>query len=86
MPKQRSDGAISALLNCLLRRIRISEGATHPYFRHDGMDFIEIAKSDGTVTKLTHGCTPTTGIGSVVEVDIDGTRYYLHQDHRGFVL
>ena len=61
----------------------MSEGAAHTYFRHDGINLLEIAKSDGTLTKLTHGYTPTTGIGSVVEVDIDGTTYCFHQGPRG---
>ncbi len=67
----------------LLRRIRMSEGATHTYFRHDGINLLEIAKSDGTLTKVTHGYTPIDGIASVVEVDIDGTTYYFHQGPRG---
>ncbi len=93
----------------MLRRIRMSEGATHTYFRHDavrpfgtltvvrilepqahgpqpfrstlrlstggaaqgpeyvegqsrgGMNLLEIAESDGTVTKLTHGYTRSAG-------------------------
>ena len=69
----------------LLRRIRMTEGATVSYFRQDGINFIETAKSDGTLTKVTHGHTPADGIGSAVEVEVGGTRYYLHQDHRGTI-
>ena len=59
----------------LLRRIRMDEGGTVSYFRHDGINLLEVAKSDGTITKLPHGYSQTDGISSVVEVEIDGTRY-----------
>jgi len=67
----------------MLRRVRMSQGGVDTYFRHDGLNFIEIATSEGSLTKLTHGYTTVNGIASVVEVEVDGTRYYLHQDHRG---
>ena len=92
--------------DALLRRVRMTEGATTTYFRHDGgrmaghspsnnaggvlqqsgvplCNLLELVTSAGSVTKLTHGHTPIDGIGSVVEVDIDGTLYYFEQDHRG---
>jgi len=69
--------------DALLRRVRMTEGALTTYFRHDGIDLLEISTSAGSVTKLTHGYKVINGIGSVVEVDVDGTRYYLHIDHRG---
>ena len=82
--------------DALLRRVRMTEGATTTYFRHDGgrmashspsnnangvlqqsgvplCNLLELVTSAGSVTKLTHGYTPIDGIGSVVEVDIDGT-------------
>jgi YD repeat-containing protein len=68
--------------DALLRRVRMTEGATTTYFRHDGINLLEI--DDGaTVTKLIHGFQVIDGIGSVVEVDVDGTLYYFEQDHRG---
>ena len=60
--------------DAMLRRIRMSEGAAHTYFRHDGMNLLEIASSDGTVTKLAHGYSDIAGIGSVVEGEPHGTR------------
>ena len=71
--------------DALMRRTRMTEGATQTYFRHDGINLLEVAKTDGTITKLTHGHSEIDGIGSVVEVEIDGTRYYFHIDHRGTV-
>jgi len=71
--------------DAMLRRVRMTEGALTTYFRHDGIDLLEISTSAGSVTKLTHGYKVIDGIGSVVEVDVDGTRYYLHIDHRGTV-
>jgi uncharacterized protein RhaS with RHS repeats len=68
--------------DALLRRVRMMEGATATYFRHDGINLLEI--DDGaTVTKLIHGFQVIDGIGSVVEIDVDGTLYYFEQDHRG---
>jgi YD repeat-containing protein len=68
--------------DALLRRTRMTEGATTTYFRHDGINLLEI-DDGGTLTKLVHGYTEIDGIGSVIEVDVDGTLYYFHQDHRG---
>ena len=39
----------------MLRRVRMSQGEVHTYFRHDGLNFIEIATSEGSLTRLTHG-------------------------------
>ena len=69
----------------LLRRIRMAEGATATYFRHDGMNPLEVVMSDGTVTKITHGHPRVPGIGAVAEAVVDGVRHYLHQDHRGTI-
>lgn len=71
--------------DAMLRRVRMDEGSAHTYFRHDGINLLEVTTSAGSVTKLTHGYQVIGGIGSVVEVDKDGTRYFLHQDHRGTV-
>jgi YD repeat-containing protein len=75
--------AISFGYDALLRRVRMTEGAVSTYFRHDGLNLLEVCTSAGSVTKLTHGYQVINGIGSVVEVDVDGTRYFLHQDQRG---
>ena len=69
--------------DALLRRTRMTQGAVTTYFRHDGLDLLEIADTSGNLTKLTHGYKVIDGIGSVVEIEKNGTRYYLHQDHRG---
>ena len=58
------------------------EGSTTTYFTHDGLNILEFDEG-GTKTVLTHGATPVSGIGSVVELDKAGTKYYLHNDHRG---
>jgi RHS repeat-associated protein len=77
--------AVEFAYDALMRRIRADEGSDHTYFRHDGINFLEITTSAGSVTKLTNGYQMISGIGSVVEVDVDGTRYFLHLDHRGTV-
>jgi len=69
--------------DALMRRVRMTEGAVTTYFRHDGINLLEILTSAGSVTKVVHGYRVIDGIGSVVEVSIDGTTYFLHQDHRG---
>jgi hypothetical protein len=44
------------------------------YFRHDGINLLEVTTSAGSVTKLTHGFVVIPGIGSVVEVIKDGVK------------
>jgi hypothetical protein len=61
------------------------DGGAVWHFRHDGINLLEVTNSAGSVTKLTHGYTIIGGIGSVVEVDVDGTRYFLEIDIRGTV-
>jgi RHS repeat-associated protein len=60
-----------------------SHGETYYHFKHDGINLLEVITSAGSVTKIVHGYTTIDGIGSVVEVEINGTTYFLHQDHRG---
>jgi YD repeat-containing protein len=74
---------ISFAYDAMLRRVRVDEGSDHTYFRHDGINFIEIARSDGTVTKVTHGHADIPGIGSVTEEETGGTSVFSIKDHRG---
>jgi hypothetical protein len=74
---------ISFAYDGLLRRVRMDEGSVHTYFRHDGLNLIEIAKSDGSVRKVTQGYTTTEGIGSATEEDQDGTLRYSEREGRG---
>jgi len=74
---------ISFSYDALLRRVKMVEGAVTTSFKHDGIDLLEVSDSSGNLTKITHGYKVIDGIGSVVEIEVNGTRYYLHQDHRG---
>jgi RHS repeat-associated protein len=74
---------ISFAYDAMLRRVRVDEGSDHTYFRHDGIIFIEIARSDGTVTKVTHGHADIPGIGSVTEEETGGTSVFSIKDPRG---
>jgi YD repeat-containing protein len=67
----------------MLRRVRVDEGSDHTYFRHDGINFIEIVNPDGTTTKVTHGHADIPGIGSVTEEETGGTSVFSIKDHRG---
>jgi hypothetical protein len=69
--------------DALLRRVRMTEGAVTTYFKHDGIDLLEVSDTSGNLTKITHGYRTIAGIGSVVEIEVNGTRYYLFLDHRG---
>jgi len=74
---------ISFSYDALLRRVKMVEGAVTTSFKHDGIDLLEVSDSSGNLTKITHGYKVIDGIGSVVEIEVNGTRYYLHQDDGG---
>ncbi|HOX07205.1 MAG TPA: hypothetical protein PK280_12445 [Planctomycetota bacterium] len=74
---------ISFGYDALLRRTKMVQGAVTTSFKHDGLDLLEVSDASGNLTKLAHGYKTVDGIGSVVEIEKNGARYYLHQDHRG---
>jgi len=77
------DNEVTFGYDALLRRTTMTEAGITTYFRHDGINILEMTTSDGHTTKLTHGHATIDGIGSVIEMQIDGSPYYLHNDHRG---